>query len=154
MFGGNNNHTRTFALLRGGLAIHNPLSDSSVAGGAYGTIGFIGTSDGEDRWVVSCYHVLCRKGEDFPKGANEPIFHPVSQIRPSPVGFVTDERVDRALDCAAARVINPALSIGQLLGAPLLEGPIEAQVGMRVIKSGAETGVTEGRITRVVSDQI
>jgi hypothetical protein len=154
MPGGNSNHIRTYARLRGGIAIHNPNADASVPGGAYGTLGFIGTSDGADRWLVSCYHVLCRKNADFPPGAIEPIFHPVSQFEPAPVAVVSDARANRQLDCAAALLLIPGMALGQILGIGKLADPSAPAVGMRVIKSGAETGVTEGLIVKIVGDEV
>jgi hypothetical protein len=62
--------------------------------------------------------------------------------------MVDGSRVDRNLDCAAA-VIGDAGGRGLILGIGQLAAPIAPTVGMRVIKSGAETGVTEGIIARV-----
>lgn len=154
MAGGNSNHLKTFIQLRGGIAIHNPMSDPMVPGGAYGTLGFVGTSNGADRWLVSCYHVLCRKNENFPVGVSEPIFHPVSQFQPAPIATVSADRASRELDCAAALVFNPSLLIGQILGIGQLMPPVAPMLGMRVLKSGAETGVTEGFIVKIAGDDV
>lgn len=153
MAGGNANHLRRFRALRGGTAIHNPSSDPAVPGGAYGTLGFIATGDGTDRWAVSCYHVLARKGADFPAGASEPIFHPYRLFDGTPIAVMTDEKLDRVLDCAAARILHPEACTSELLGLGALAAPSEPSVGMRVLKSGAETGVTEGRVIRVAGDE-
>src|SRR6266404_2485084 len=154
MPGGNSNHIRTYSLLRGGIAIHNPNSDPDVPGGAYGTVGFIATSNGADRWLVSCYHVLCRKNADFPPGTTEPIYHPFSQLQPATVATVSADRANRGLDCAAAQVLGQGLAIGQILGIGTLAAPVPPVVGMRVIKSGAETGVTEGHIVKLVDTEV
>jgi hypothetical protein len=50
------------------------------------------------------------------------------------------------LDCAAALVVDLP-SRGAILGIGRVSGPTAPIVGMRVIKSGAETGVTEGEVT-------
>ena len=154
MAGGNANHVLAYSILRGGIAIHNPKADDRGSGGAYGTLGFIATSDGADRWVVSCYHVLCRKGEDMPDGVVEPLYHPSSQVQPSPVATVSSGRADRELDCAAGRILMPTHTVGEILGIGALADPVDPVVGMRVIKSGAQTGVTEGRITHVARSEI
>jgi hypothetical protein len=154
MPGGNANHIRIYAQLRGGIAIHNPNADPSVPGGAYGTLGFIATADGADRWLVSCYHVLCRKNADFPPGVVEPVFHPVSQFQPAPVALVAGDRANRQLDCAAAFLLSPGMAFGQILGIGRLSDPAGPALGMRVIKSGAETGVTEGCIVKIVGDEV
>jgi len=153
MSGGNKNHIRLYSVLRGGIAIHNPLSDPNVPGGAYGTLGIVGTRDGTDRWLVSCYHVLCRKQADMPPAVTEPVFHPFSQLHPSPVAFASAENANRDLDCAAARLISVD-AIGDILGIGRLRAPIPPTIGMRVIKSGAETGVTEGRIIGIADEDI
>lgn len=142
MPGGNSNYIRAFTALRGGIAVHNPLCDPSTPGGSYGTIGLIATSDGEDRWIVSCYHVLCRKGENFPAGRTEPVYHPVSQLQPTPIAYVSDAKANRELDCAAAKIIASSQAVGDILGIGKLAAPADPAIEMRVLKSGAETGVT------------
>ncbi len=149
MSGGNSNHILAYSALRGGIAIHNPLSDPNVPGGAYGTLGFIGTSDGSDRWGVSCYHVLCRKNGILGDDTIEPIYHPVSQLRPAPVAVVSGKRASATLDCAAARVNDGVASHGQILGIGRLAAVSNPQLGKRVVKAGAETGVTEGVIVNI-----
>jgi hypothetical protein len=153
MAGGNTNHTRLFSTLRGGIAVHNPNSDANVPGGAYGTLGFIATSNGTDRWIVSCYHVLCRKGDEMPAGVVEPIFHPFSQLQPSPVATVSNDRASRDLDCAAASIVS-GRAVGEILGIGTLAPASDPALGMRVIKSGAETGVTEGRIVNLTNTEV
>jgi len=154
MVGGNGNHIRTFLSLRGGIAIHNPNSDPAVPGGAYGTLGLLATADGADRWIISCYHVLCRKRADFPAATIEPVFHPFSVLRLAPVATVAGERANRELDCAAAQLLDPAAAVNEILGiGKIIAAPAEPTLGMRVLKSGAETGVTEGRIVKISANE-
>jgi len=142
------NHVLAYTLLRGGIAVQNPIIRK------YGTIGFVATSDGTDRWIVSCYHVLCRpKGTTMPAGVSEPICQPHDMIRDTPVAFVSADRADEALDCAAALVPN-GQAVDTILGIGKLSAPADAELGMRVIKSGAETGVTEGTVTGIGPDEI
>lgn len=53
------------------------------------------------------------------------------------------------VDCAIARPLNGADVSSDILGIGRVAGTAEAQLGMRVRKSGRTTGVTEGRITAV-----
>jgi hypothetical protein len=140
------NHTLMYEPLRGGVAVQNPVV------GNYGTCGCIATSDGADRWIVSCYHVLCRLNGDMPQGAEEPIFYPLDLSRLNPLAMASMQRANRAMDWAAALVLGPAL--GEILGIGRLSPPAAPILGMRVIKSGAETGVTEGRILRVTQSEV
>jgi hypothetical protein len=154
MFGGNTNHILPYSALRGGISVHNPLADTSCPGGSNGTLGFVGTSDGKDRWIVSCYHVLCRMTGAFPNSSSEAIYHPFSQIKPTPVATVTDARADQNLDCAAALVHDGVPVQSDVLGIGRLADPTDPQLGRRVIKAGAETGVTEGVIVRILTDDV
>lgn len=136
------NHLTTFDVLRGGVAISNPLVNEP------GTLGFIATGDGLDRWLVSCYHVLCRPlGSPLQPNHDEAIIYHFDQRIPAPpIAYV--KRADQALDCAAALTTFPAtdriLGIGRITPAP-----IAPEVGMRVLKSGIATGVTEGIISAI-----
>jgi hypothetical protein len=127
--------------LRAGCAIINPVVNE------IGTLGFVATSDGNDRWIVSCYHVLCRS-DLSPPADGEHIFQPVDDNE-NWVANASIERSDQVLDCAAALVIPDVSCTGEILGLPRLSGTAEPEVGMRVMKSGCITGITEGVITAV-----
>jgi len=119
------NYNFMYRPLRGGIAIYNPQV------GRLGTLGCIATSDGQDRWIVSCYHVLCRaNGAPFPDG--EPIYQPVDGNVQALVAHNSTNRADPALDCAAALVANGVNSIGQIVGLRPLQNTAEPLVGMRV----------------------
>lgn len=141
------NHTLMYAPVRGGVAIQNP------AIGNFGTAGFVATSDGNDRWIVSCYHVLCRASGEMPQNSPEPIFYPFDLARRNPIGLASTDRADKELDCAAA-LVPSRLALGQILGIGRLAAPAQPAVGMRVLKSGAVTGVTEGFILKVTETEI
>jgi hypothetical protein len=64
------------------------------------------------------------------------------------------ERVSDRLDCAAARLIDGQQFALEILNIGLLAAVKEPAEGMRVIKTGASTGVTEGKITRVDGDEV
>ena len=89
---------------------------------------------------------------DFADG--EPIFHPFGTNPQDAVAHLVAGRADKGLDCAAARVVPGHETRSWLLelGRP---GPIvQPRVGMRVIKSGIKTGVTEGEIVAITGDVV
>ena len=142
------NHTRQFRPLRGGIEIYNPTV------GETGTLGFVARNAGGGtvRWIVSCYHVLVG-GPDRRPMDGEAVLQP-SAANINPVAFVDGGRADPALDCAAARISDDTPSAGEILGIGPLCRPTEPAVGMRVMKSGAETGVTEGIVESVDGDVV
>jgi hypothetical protein len=142
------NHNLAYRPLRGGIAIVNPANANEL-----GTLGFIGTSNGQDRWIVSAYHVLGRSdGSVFADG--EPIYQPFRSAVSAPVALVSRARSDAVTDCAAAEIVNGVGATGEILGIGTVRAPIEPVVGMRVLKSGIETGVTEGVVRQVSGDRI
>lgn len=148
------NHDITFRPLRGGISCFNPLANP--ASPEQGTIGLIATADGQDRWLVSCYHVLCRSdGSAF--GHDEPVYQP-SGMNPAHSVARTVAGMGHFgvnVDCAAVRVTLPAdQCTGEILGLGILAPPIDPAPGMRVMKSGAATGITEGVIRQVDQDLV
>jgi hypothetical protein len=142
------NHTRQFRPLRGGIEIYNPKVLET------GTLGFVAQDVGDKpgRWLVSCYHVLVG-GPDRKPMDGESVYQPSSDLR-SPVAFIEGRRADPGLDCAAARISDDMTAVGEILGIGPLNAPAKPVVGMRVMKSGAETGVTEGIIEGVDGDVV
>jgi len=141
------NHRLPFRPLRGGIEIFNPVVNE------VGTLGFVamGAAGGTRRWLVSCYHVLvggpnCRPvpGETVLQSATDP----------NPVAHVDADRTDPDLDCAAA-IIEPAAGwVAEILGLGPLGTPAAPVPGMRIIKSGATTGITEGIVESVNGDDL
>lgn len=142
------NHILEFPTLIGGIAIANPNNGK----GETGTLGCIATRDGVDRRCISCFHVLCRVGAPMPVAVEELIVQSLCE-NVSVVGEVSAERGDRFLDCAAA-LIRLSPTVGRILGIGKLTKESAPAVGMRVLKSGAATGVTEGIITSIESGQV
>jgi hypothetical protein len=140
------NHNRIHRPLRGGIAVVNPQVNET------GTIGLIGTSNGHDRWIVSCYHVLCRVDLSAAPD-NEPIFQPDDDPA-NLIARTSIERSDTILDCAAARVLPEVPCVGEILHLSRIFGVAEPVAGMRVIKSGSVTGVSEGVITDLDGDEV
>ena len=140
------NHIQSFRPLRGGIAISNGN------GGRLGTLGCIATSNGADRWIVSALHVLRGAGPEL--GDGEPIFQPALGGTDSPVAQTRRSRTVTELDAAAALVVDTVGAVHEILGLGVV-GPLAEPVeGTRVVKSGVATGITEGKIVRVVGDAV
>ena len=139
-------HPPSLPRVMGGM----PISNSRLK--EMGTLGFIATSDGTDRWLVSCYHVLCGPLQSPSAHLTmEPIVCHVDQRRPPvTVAILDSARTDKVLDAAAALIVNSESAFGRILGIGAINpNPIGAYDGMRVIKSGIATGVTEGIVRRI-----
>lgn len=141
------NHEYTYRPLVAGTAILNPLN------GRPGTLGGFATSNGEDWWILSCYHVLARPGgAAFADG--EPIMQSTPNRGGQQIARTSVAHSNAALDCAAARVDPGIAASGRILGLPAIAGVSDPVVGMRVIKSGYVTGVTEGVISKVAASNV
>lgn len=141
------NPFRQYRPLRSGIAIANPRA------GVFGTLGCVATSNGADRWLVSCYHVLCRRLDSLeqPK-LGELVYQPdIGAGRE--VAMLTD-RFDRSLDCAAALLMPGVAANDEILGIGRIAGAGIPTKDMRVIKSGVATGVTEGVIAADPTDGV
>jgi hypothetical protein len=134
------NHGKVFRPIRPGTFVHNPLT----MGG--GTIGLIATSDGIDRWIVGCYHVLVR-ATMVPGQDGEPIHQPT--VAAGAVAETNMARSDPAIDAAAAKCVSGIVAVNEILALGPISGVVAPVTGMKVRKSGAETGVTDGVIATV-----
>lgn len=141
------NHFLGYRPLVGGIAILNPSVNR------LGTLGFFARSADGAAWIVSAAHVLTVALNGLVVDG-EPIHQPVVQPGAAPVAWSVAARTDLALDVAAAR-LDPAVGwVPAVLGIGRLEAPIAPTVGMRVMKSGMGTAVTEGVITAVAGDAV
>jgi hypothetical protein len=139
------NHNLPFLPVRGGIGILNPNV------GKPGTLGCLLTTDGTDRWLLSCHHVL--QGKRSPASADgERVFQPNSGEQQIAVTSAT--RSDESLDCAVAQLLPNISAVGEILGLPPLLGISEPALGMRVLKSGSHTGLTEGVIESVAGNNV
>ena len=141
------NHRLTYRPLRGGLEIYNAVVDE------VGTLGFIAQSPrgGPERWLVSCYHVLVGSPNTLP-GEGETILQPSAVA--DAVAVIDPMHMDAGLDCAAAKVLYGITATAEILGIGCPGVPIDPVPGMRLLKSGATTGVTEGVVETVAGDDV
>ncbi len=139
------NETLPFRPLRPSTLIYNPAAQEA------GSIGCFGTTDGLDAWIVSCHHVLI--GGDA--AVAQAVFQPTDADGAAPVADTGLVRALADLDVAAVRVGLGIEVLNTIAGL----GPIPADIapaapGMRVVKLGATTGLTEGEISDVEDDRI
>jgi len=133
-----NNQALVFGKLRAGLQIFNP----QVA--RPGTLGFL-LSKGGDTFIIGAKHVLAGTRP----GLGDPIRQPAGT---SDIAIV--RRVSATLDCAAA-VLNPDQKfVLELLHIGVPGPALAPALGMRVIKVGSTTGVTEGVIDRINDNEV
>lgn len=135
------NHQLMYRPLVGGIGIMNPSVNEM------GTLGFIATSDGVDRFIVSCFHVL-GSATDAAALDGAPVHQPTRASGP-PVARVRITRADHGLDCAAAEVEPGVGCAPAILGLGPVGGALPPTVGMAVVKSGLATGITEGVIDAI-----
>src|SRR2546422_935185 len=139
-----NNQGPVMPRIRGGMGIINPKTNRP------GTIGLIATQ-GASRYLVSCYHVLCRLDRAaFQKG--EEIYLAEDAIQAVPIARTEQGLAD--LDAAAALVVDNVEALAGIIGFPPLAEPVEPEEGMKVVKLGHATGKTEGQILRVEADEV
>jgi hypothetical protein len=121
--------------------------------GEPGTLGYIGRDPTGDIWLISAYHVLCNSDLSA-YTADEAIYQPAANFAPYHVASTRSSRANPALDCAAA-LLDPGISrVNTQLGLGPVGAPKTPSVGMRVAKSGAVTGITEGLITQINGDTV
>jgi hypothetical protein len=135
------------------LAYRPLLSGISIANevtGVPGTLGCIGLDDADQPWIVSCYHVLGRGRQSAGAPANdEPILQSTIALGGGAIARTRLEKMNALLDYAAALVL-PGVGVStSVFDLDKLERISTAVEGMKVTKSGAETGVTTGIVTDV-----
>jgi hypothetical protein len=132
-----------------GVTIANEVS------GIPGTLGCIALDAQNKPWIISCYHVLGRARSSTAKPQeDEPILQSTPELGGGVVARTRLAKMNAILDYGAAiieanvGVTTAVLSIGTI------QRTAKALVGMRVIKSGAVTGITIGVVTDVTTDLI
>jgi hypothetical protein len=138
-----------FRPLVSGIRISNGIT------GSPGTLGCIGVDADEKSWIVSCYHVLGRQRQaiDVP-GNDEPILQSTIALGGGVVARTRIDRMNAALDYGAALIVPDVGVTASVLDLDRIQRIADAVVGMRVVKSGAETGVTMGVVTEVTTELI
>jgi hypothetical protein len=132
------NLKRIYGNLRGGLQIMNRAAEEP------GTLGMIVSADG-GACLISARHVLA---------PNRPGIGDAVVQRPGAPEIAIVERVSDRLDCAAARLASDVRFAPEILNIGPLAPIKDPAEGMRVVKVGASTDVTEGRITQVNGDEV
>ena len=124
--------------------------------GIPGTLGCIGVDLAGNNWIVSCDHVLGRPRQSPDAAGNdEPILQSTLALGGGIVARTRTGKMNRALDYAAAIIVpDVGVSTSVLEFVDPLQGTANAVMGMRVVKSGAETGVTIGLVTDVTDSLI
>lgn len=142
------NHQLPFRPLRPGTYIYNPQS-----GGGGGTLGFIATSNGADRWIVSCHHIIGRRNMSV-CASSEPIFQPTPSVNNTPIATTDPSRCDLVLDCAGAACVAGTALTNDILGLGRIKSAKSAAVGMLVKKSGAATGITDAMVAMITGANV
>jgi hypothetical protein len=116
--------------------------------GAPGTLGFIGIGPADDRFLVSCYHVLGRvRGSPEVPSDGEAIWQPGSDLASEMVAVTSVQMMNARFDIAAAPLLPDVLVSADIQTLGPIRGLAAAEEGMRVLKFGAETGLTAGVIS-------
>jgi hypothetical protein len=121
--------------------------------GEPGTLGYFGRDPAGNTWLISAYHVLCNPTAT-PYAADEAIYQPAAVLGSYQVATTRSSRASSLLDCAAAQLDPLIACINAQFGLGPVSQPKAPALGMRVVKSGYATGVTEGLITQISGDSI
>lgn len=116
--------------------------------GSPGTLGFTGIGAGGDRFIVSCYHVLGRaRGSSELPGEGEPIWLPGTEATSEMIALTRLESMNARFDLAAAPLLPGVQVSPEIRTLGPIRGVADAVEGTRVLKFGAETGLTAGVIS-------
>ena len=138
---------------------HRPLVSGvrivNAVTGSPGTLGCIGLDVDDKPWIVSCYHVLGRDRQSIGVPRNdEAILQSTAALGGGVVARSRTDKMNSALDYGAA-IIVPDIGVStSVFELNTVQRVATAVVGMRVMKSGAETGVTIGIDTDVTDTLI
>ncbi|MDP9203799.1 MAG: S1 family peptidase [Gemmatimonadota bacterium] len=131
---------------------HRPLVSGirivNAVTGSPGTLGCIGLDADDKPWIISCYHVLGRRRQSTDIALNdEPILQSTFDLGGGVVARTRTDKMNATLDYGAA-IIVPEIGVStEVLELDKVQRIADAVVGMTVVKSGAETGVTMGIVT-------
>lgn len=140
-------HDLQYRPLRAGTSIINARVNEP------GTLGLIAADAAGANWIVSCYHVLCDSGLG-PYMQDDVIYQPAAVANANQVAMTNKTKADAVLDCAAAK-IQPGIAVSnEVLGIGPITGTSVGVIGMRVVKSGGTSGITEGVISNITMQAI
>lgn len=133
---------------------HPPLiSGARIVNGRMrspGTLGFIGVGSNSQHFLVSAYHVLGRlRGSAEPLRNGEAIWQSASEFQSQMIALTNLERMSARFDMAAAPLLPEIKVSANILTLGPIRGVGAATEGMRVLKFGAQTGLTQGVIASV-----
>ena len=140
------NHNEHFRPLRGGIVIVARTASN------FGTLGMVVTKTGLDRWGLTCGHVLGPLAGPVPNA--DPVFQPDNSAPTFRVGQTDSALADATLDCAAFKIDTSVTVSKDLVGIGTPAAPIPPATGMRVIKSGRSTEITEGIISGITGAKV
>ena len=140
------NHNEHFRPLRGGIVIVARTENN------FGTLGMVLTKNGADRWGLTCGHVLGPLAGPVPSA--DPVFQPDNSATAFRVGETVSAVADATLDCAAFKIDVAVTASKEILGIGTPTAPKPPAIGMRVIKSGRSTQITEGTIDSVTGARV
>jgi hypothetical protein len=138
---------------------HRPLVSGirivNAVTGSPGTLGCIGLDTDDRPWIVSCYHVLGRDRQSIGAPQNdEAILQSTLALGGGVVARSRTDKMNSALDYGAA-IIVPDIGVStSVFELDTVQRIATAVIGMRVVKSGAHTGVTMGIVTDVTGPLI
>jgi hypothetical protein len=85
---------------------------------------------------------------------DDDVFQPAAVIEGNQIAITSKTKANNGLDCAAAKVRAGTALSNFVLGVGQISGVVAATVGMRVVKSGGESGITEGVISSVTVSEV
>lgn len=135
------NHSEHYRPLRGGIVVVAATRQH------FGTLGMVATHNGIDRWGLTCGHVLGPVGGPVPQG--DFVFQPDNTAASFRVGATVAAKSNQTLDCAAFLIDAAITTSKEILGIGTPSALITPVAGMRVIKSGRSTEITEGVINTI-----
>jgi hypothetical protein len=142
-----NNADLKYRPLLGGISILNARIQEP------GSLGYFGRDVAGHVWIISAYHVLCNV-DLSPNALEEVIYQPAAAVAGYEIATTRVARANAALDCAAALLLPGIPFRNAQLGLGDVKAPTDPVVGMRVCKSGAVSGITEGILTQINGDTL
>jgi soluble lytic murein transglycosylase len=137
-----NQHVQSRTELRGGMGIVNLLHRKA------GTLGGkVRDRHSGEEMILSTWHTLAGS---WPAHSDMPIYDPIENDESKAIAGYVRDAMNANLDAAVARLTGTHPLLNEQVGIGAVTGMVIPQLGMRVIKSGAGSGVTSGLITGIL----